>query len=74
MKSLLAITLFVTGLLALGSTLRSQAPAAPKSAVQILQAMKAKNQELLDRQKQTLLRLDTLEKEAEQLKIFAKRS
>ncbi len=74
MKTLLSISLSVAALLALGLNLHSQAPAAPKSPLQILQAMKAKNQELLEKQAQTLIQLETLEKEAEQMKIFAKRS
>lgn len=49
-------------------------PAASKSTLQILLAMKAKNQELLEKQAQTLIQLEILEKEAEQMKIFAKRS
>ncbi len=74
MKALLPIIFTLAGILAMGANLHSQAPAVPKSPLQILQAMKAKNQELIDKQQQTLLQLDTLEKEAEQLKIFAKRS
>ena len=45
-----------------------------KSPLQILQVMKAKNQELLQKQTQTLIQLDALEKETEQIKILAKRS
>lgn len=74
MKTLLCLVLLFAGFLALGAKLHSQAPTAPKSQVQILQAMKAKNQEIIQKQEQTLLQLDTLEKEAEQIKIFAKRS
>jgi hypothetical protein len=89
MKTSLTLSLAAAALLALGLNLHSQAPvplapvappvpvAAPgtsKSTLQILQAMKAKNQELLEKQAQTLIQLETLEKEADQLKIFAKRS
>lgn len=76
MKTLLSLTLSVAALLALAANLHSQAPApaAPQSPLQILQAMKAKNQELIEKQTQTLQKLDEIEKEAEQLKIFGKRT
>ena len=74
MKTLLPIALSVAALLALGTNLHSQAPVVVKSPLQILQVMKAKNQELLQKQTQTLIQLGTLEKEAEQIKILAKRS
>lgn len=74
MKTPFALVLAAAVLLAPGTTLHSQAPAAAPSPQQILQAMKLKNQELLARQAATLQKLDDLEKEAEQLKIFAKRS
>lgn len=70
MKTLLTLA----ALLALGLHLHSQAPAAAKSPLQTLQAIKQKNQELIDRQTATLLKLEALEKDAEQLKIFGKRS
>ncbi|MCE9611780.1 MAG: hypothetical protein K8R23_16390 [Chthoniobacter sp.] len=74
MKSSLFLAISTAILLALGSTLHSQAPTAVKSPQQILQAMKVKNQELLEKQAVTLQKLDELEKDAEQLKIFGKRS
>lgn len=74
MKTLLALALSVAALFALGLNLHSQAPAAVKSPLQTLQAMKLKNQELIEKQTATLQKLDALEKEAEQLKIFGKRS
>ncbi len=74
MKTLLSLTLSVAALLALATNLHSQAPAAPKSSLQILQAMKAKNQDLIEKQTLTLQKLDEIEKEAEQLKIFGKRT
>ena len=74
MKTLLSLTLSVAALFALSANLHSQAPAAPQSPAQILQAMKAKNQEVIEKQTQTLLKLDELEKEAEQIKILAKRT
>ena len=74
MKTFLSLTLSVAALLALGLNLHSQAPAVVKSPLQILQAMKAKNQALIEKQAQTLILLEAMEKEAEQMKIFAKRS
>ena len=74
MKTLLPLALSVAALLTLGLNLHSQAPAAAKSPLEILQAMKVKNQELLQKQTQTLIQLEVLEKEAEQIKILAKRS
>lgn len=74
MKTLLSLALSVAALLALGSTLHSQAPAPAKSPLQVLQAMKVKNQELIQKQAQTLIQLDAMQKEADQIKILGKRS
>ena len=75
MKTLLSLTLSAVAFLALAASLHSEAPAAAlPSPLQILQAMKAKNQDLIEKQTATLQKLDELEKEAEQLKIFGKRT
>jgi|LakMenE18May11ns_1017448.scaffolds.fasta_scaffold8259365_1 hypothetical protein len=74
MKTLLSLTLSLAALLALGINLHSQAPAAAKSPLETLRAMKLKNQELIEKQTATLQKLEAIEKDAEQLKIFAKRS
>lgn len=74
MKAPIILSFAVAILLTLGVNLHSQAPAVPRTTLQVLQAMKAKNQELIEKQKATLIQLETLEKEAEQMKIFAKRS
>ena len=74
MKTFLTLALSATALFALALDLHSQAPAAPKSPLEILQAMKAKNQELLEKQTQALQKLDDLEKESGQLKILGKRT
>ena len=74
MKTLLSLTLSATALFALALNLHSQAPAAPKTLLQIIEAMKARNVELLEKQTQTLLKLDDLEKESGQLKTFGKRT
>lgn len=74
MKTHLSLTLSLAALLALGINLHSQAPAAAKSPLETLRAMKLKNQELIEKQTATLQKLEAIEKDAEQLKIFAKRS
>ena len=45
-----------------------------KSPIEQLQAMKTANQALLDQQAKTLQALDELQKQAEELKTFGKRS
>ncbi len=46
---------------------------AGENAVRALEAVKAANLELLKKQQDTLQRLDALQKEAEQIRIFSKR-
>ena len=74
MKTFFSLTLSATALFALALKLHSQAPAAPKTPLQIIEAMKAKNAELLEKQAATLLQLDDLEKASGQLKTFGKRT
>ncbi len=58
----------------------SQAPAAPENAgsiqvaLKMLQEMKAANEETLRKQAATLAQLDELEKAADQIRIYTKRS
>lgn len=54
----------------------SQGPATPgaKSPQELLAALKASNNELLQKQQKTLEKLDELKKEADQLRIMTKRS
>jgi hypothetical protein len=69
--------LFITGCaaaFALGNIAHSQAPGAPQTAVQRLEAMRAKNKQLIERQTQTLKQLDEIQLEAQQLKFLGKRS
>lgn len=47
--------------------------ASSQAALQLLQAMKAANEETLKKQAATLLQLDELQKAADQIKIFGKR-
>jgi hypothetical protein len=49
------------------------ASASSQAALQLLQAMKAANEETLKKQEATLLQLDELQKAADQIKIFGKR-
>jgi hypothetical protein len=59
--------------LGLGARVNSQAPNAPKTVLQQLQAMKAQNQALLEKQTALLLKLEDLNKEASQVKFLSKR-
>ena len=77
MKTLLSTALPLAAFLVLTLNLHSQEPQAlilPKTPATILQAMKVKNQELIEKQAQTLQKLDVIEKEAEQIKVLAKRT
>lgn len=53
--------------------LRSQSPQ-PAPPLQRMEAMKAQNEKLLETQAATLQKLDELMKEAQQLRIFARRT
>ncbi len=57
-----------------GNVAHSQAPGVPQTAVQRLQAIRAKNKELLDRQTATLKKLEEIQLEAQQLKFLGKRA
>lgn len=65
----------LAGILSVGVVghVHSQGAAGAKSALQQLQAIKAQNAELLNKQGVTLQQLDTLQKASAQLKIFSKR-
>lgn len=51
----------------------AQAAASANATLQLLQALKAANEETLKKQEATLLQLDELQKAADQLKIYSKR-
>lgn len=53
---------------------RTEAAQTGQSVEQILTQLRATNAALLEKQKATLQRLEHLEKQAEQLRIFSKRS
>lgn len=83
MKRSLVILAAVAGLGLVSLPLHSQAPAPEVPAspaipagtpLQQLKAIRDVNAKLLEQQAATLLRLEELEKSAEQLRIFARRS
>lgn len=77
MKTLLSTALPLAAFLVLALNVHSQGIQTvilPKTPAAILQALKVKNQELLEKQVQTLQKLDVIEKEAEQIKVLAKRT
>lgn len=67
------LTLAAAVLLGLAGRVQSQAPAAPKSSLQLLQAMKTQNQALLDKQTALMTKLDELKDQATQIKFLSKR-
>jgi hypothetical protein len=69
--SILAI--LAAAVLPFAASVQSQTAAAPKSTLQQLQDMKAKNKATLEKQDALLLKLEDLNKEATQLKLFTKR-
>lgn len=73
MKLPLFFLVVAASLSVLAVNLHSQAPVA-KSPLDQLKALKARNATLLEQQKQTLLKLDEVDKQAEQIRFLAKRS
>lgn len=59
-------------MLVLAVNLHSQAPL-PKPPVEQLKALKAKNAELIEKQQAALLKLDEIDKQADQIRILGKR-
>ena len=74
MKTFTTFLFAAVAAFALSTTLRSQEAAAAKTPLQALQALKAQNDQLIEKQKQSLAKLEELEAQAKQLKIFSKRS
>ncbi|MGV3531629.1 MAG: hypothetical protein ACO1QR_04610 [Chthoniobacteraceae bacterium] len=72
----LALSLVVAASLSVGvGNLRSQQAAAiPKNGPEAMAAAKVANQKLIERQTATLKQLEELEKNAQQLRIFAARN
>ena len=65
--------LMIGALLALAVNLHSQG-VLPKSPVDRLKELKAKNAEIIDKQNAALLKLDDMEKQSEQMRFMTKRS
>ena len=63
----------IAAILALAVNLHSQG-VAPKAPLDKLKDIKAKNTELIEKQNATLQKLDELDKAAEQLRFFVKRT
>jgi hypothetical protein len=59
---------------ALGNIAHSQVPGAPHSSLQKLQAIKAANQQLIERQSETLKKLEEMQLLSQQLKFLGKRA
>lgn len=67
------LTLATAVLLGLAVRVQSQAPAAPKSSLQLLQALKTQNQALLDKQTALMTKLDEVKDQAAQIRFLTKR-
>jgi hypothetical protein len=63
----------VAALLLLAVNLHSQT-ALPKAPVEQLKALRARNAEIIEKQKAALLKLEEMEKQADQIRILGKRS
>jgi hypothetical protein len=70
-RSIFALSL--AALLGLAVRGNTQAPAAPKTPLQLLQAMKAQNQVQLDKQTALMGKLDEIKEQAAQIKFLTKR-
>jgi hypothetical protein len=73
MKSLTPFLAITVALLSLVMNLRSQGTL-PKPPLEQVKALKAKNIEMIEKQKQTLLKLEEMEKQADQIRLLGKRS
>lgn len=73
MKTIAFFMWSTAAIIALSASLHSQSPAA-KTPLETLQTMKKQNAALIETQAATLVKLDEIAKEAEQLKILGKRS
>jgi hypothetical protein len=73
MKTLTVSLFAVAALFMCSMNLHSQAPL-PKSPTEQIKALKLKNAQVIEQQKQTLLKLEEMEKAADQIRLLAKRS
>ena len=74
MKTLTPSLAVAIALLALAVNLHSQSSVLPKSPVDQLKALKVKNAEIIRQQNETLLKLDEMSKQADQIRVLGKRS
>jgi hypothetical protein len=72
MKSFTPALLAMAALLALAVHIQSEG-ILPKSPVDKLRDLKAKNAEIIQKQTATLLKLEEMDKQAEQMRFFSKR-
>lgn len=72
MKKFAPALIAVAALLGLAVNLHSQG-VTPKSPIEKLRTLKAKNEEIIKAQTATLEKLDELDKQAEQMRFFVKR-
>lgn len=72
-SSLLAATIAVAGF-AFTARVHSQIAPVPQTPLQQLQALKLQNQQLLQQQAATLIKIDEVQKQATQLRFLAARS
>jgi len=73
MKISTTFAIVVAAVLGFAANLHSQG-ILPKSPVDRLKEMKAKNADLIEKQKATLTKLDEMDKQAEQMRFLVKRS
>jgi len=73
MKTFTTFALVVAALLGFAVNLHSQG-VLPKSPADRLKEIKAKNADLIEKQKATLTKLDEMDKQAEQMRFLMKRS
>ncbi len=72
-RTYLPIALIAALALPFTGSLYSQTPGVPKSTLQLLQEMRAKNKSLQEKQEALLLKLEELKKDASQIKFLTKR-
>ncbi len=73
MKISTTLALVVAAVIGFAANLHSQG-VAPKSTLDRLKEVKAKNDDLIEKQKATLTKLDEMDKQAEQMRFLTKRS
>ena len=71
--ALLSIAMITALMVSFADSVHSQTAVGPKSTLQQLQDMKARNKATLEKQEALLLKLEELNKEAAQVKFLTKR-